>query len=168
LAFFIGVFILGAVVVITHKETVLLSERLAALQRKESVSNRSRIAACKALEDLITGRCVDMDKHIETYQDINKKKIKNLCLSQDAMSGRIDDLFRSRNAANIRLDDLGTGCIQTNTRLDKWIKDLRHRIDVLRTMTEVLQLASVGLTVPPKVDPNASMAVDMNADEVSA
>jgi len=133
--------------VITHKETVLLSERLAALQRKESVSNRSRIAACKALEDLISSRCVDMEKHIETYQDIQRNKIFTFCSSVE----RIDK----------RIDDLGTGCIQTNTRLDKWIKDFRNQL-------HCLQLESIGVTVPVRVDPEAGMAVALNADEVSA
>ena len=132
-----------------------LEEKLAALQRKESVSNRSRIAACKALEDLISSRCADMEKHIETYQDINKKKVKNLCLSQGAMSDRIDDGVKALNADRVRvterLDNLAKGCIQTNTRLDKWIKDFRNRVDVM-------QLESVGVSVPDS---------ELNAEEVS-
>jgi len=142
--------------VITHKETVLLSERLAALQRKESVSNRSRIAACKALEDLITSRCVDMEKHIETYQDIQRNKIFTFCSSVERIDARIDEgskaLTADREKVNERLDNLATGCIQTNTRLDKWIKDLRNQV-------HVLQLESIGVSVPVR---------ELNADEVSA
>ena len=165
LAFFIGVFILGAVVVITHKETVLLSERLAALQRKESISNRSRIAACKALEDLISSRCVDMEKHIETYQDLQRKKNLTICSSIERIDKRCDDgskaLTQDRERVNERLDNLGKGCVLTNTRMDKWIKDFRNQL-------HCLQLESIGVSVPVRVDPEAGMAVDLNADEVSA
>ena len=164
LAFFIGVFILGAVVVVTHKETVLLSERLAALQRKESISNRSRIAACKALEDLISSRCVDMEKHIETYQDLQRKKNLTICSSIERIDKRCDDsskaLTQDRERVAGRLDNLGKGCVLTNTRMDKWNNRVNKRFDNLnRIMSDFV--------VPPKVDPEAGMAVDLNADEVS-
>ena len=148
--------ILAGCVYLLHLSLSRLELQHADLQRKESVSNRSRIAACKALEDLISSRCVDMEKHIETYQDINKEKIKNLCLSQNAMSDRIDDGVKALNAdrerVTERLDNLGRGCVQTNTRLDKWIKDFRNRVDVM-------QLESVGVSVPAR---------ELNAEEVSA
>ena len=70
--------ILAGCVYLLHLSLSQLELKHADLQRKESVSNRSRIAACKALEDLISNRCVDMEKHIETYQDLQRKKLKEV------------------------------------------------------------------------------------------
>ena len=156
--------ILAGCVYLLHFRLSRLELRHADLQRKESISNRSRIAACKALEDLISSRCVDMEKHIETYQDLQRKKNLTICSSIERIDKRCDDgskaLTQDRERVNERLDNLGKGCVLTNTRMDKWIKDFRNQL-------HCLQLESIGVSVPVRVDPEAGMAVDLNADEVS-
>jgi|ETNmetMinimDraft_23_1059889.scaffolds.fasta_scaffold13370_2 hypothetical protein len=141
--------ILAGCVYLLHLSLSRLELKHADLQRKESISNRSRIAACKALEDLISSRCVDIEKHIETYQDLQRKKFKTV-------HTRIDDgsfaMAKDRERVTERLDNLTTGCVQTNTRLDKWIKDFRNQL-------HCLQLESIGVSVPAR---------ELNAEEVSA
>ena len=86
-------------------------------------------------------RCVDMEKHIETYQDINRRERTENARRFTTANTRIDDIkaildsFTGIGCAlcqgdpehiegqfkrlHIRIDELGKGLILTNVELDK-------------------------------------------------
>ena len=190
-----------------------LQDQIIRIERVMRASDKSRISACKALEDLISSRCIDMEKHIETYQDINRRERTSNSGRFTATNARIDDLaakhalMNGRNAKmdkqlesmtgigcslcqgdpehiegqfkrlHARIDELGKGLILTNVELDKQndghidseLERLRDRIRTLEGngFDEKGATATLKGLLDGSIDPNAGIAADMNADEVS-